>query len=203
MQKSSRKSQRKITQIGITNNKISGRGGISFFLRYVEQIGFYKLSEKILGHIRITSKGLSLYQFIKQIIAYFIDGTLRTGIFSVLRNSRINLMFFFPVIINTLLVRNISAPPKIFACSRIRLAPIFIISLMSNNAITGGKIKTIKLARQQEMIHPADLCRRIVKASGYARTQNRFNFDRRITRMNISGMDRYCRYRIGILSGIH
>jgi hypothetical protein len=78
MQKNRRKSQRKnnkITKIEITNDKISGRGGIAFFLRYVEQIGFYPLAEKILGHIQTSSKGLSLYQFIKQALAYFIDGT--------------------------------------------------------------------------------------------------------------------------------
>ncbi|PJA97923.1 MAG: hypothetical protein CO128_10025, partial [Ignavibacteriales bacterium CG_4_9_14_3_um_filter_30_11] len=34
-----------------------------------------ELSEKVLGHIQISSKGLSLYQFIKQILSYFIDGT--------------------------------------------------------------------------------------------------------------------------------
>ena len=61
----------------ITNDKISGRGGLAFFLRYVEQIGFYELSEKILSHLRISSKGLSLYQFIKSRLVgtYFIDGT--------------------------------------------------------------------------------------------------------------------------------
>ena len=58
-----------------TNDKITGRLGLAFFLRYIEKIGFYELSEKLLGHIRISSKGLSLYQFIKQMLAYFIDGT--------------------------------------------------------------------------------------------------------------------------------
>lgn len=66
----------KITKIGITNNKISGRGGLPLFLRYIEQIGLYGLitgniSSKNLGN----RKGLQLQQFIKQIIAFFIDGT--------------------------------------------------------------------------------------------------------------------------------
>jgi hypothetical protein len=75
MQKNLHINQQQISKIEITNDKISGRGGLAFFLRYVEQIGFYELSEKILGHIRISAKGLSLYQFIKQMLAYFIDGT--------------------------------------------------------------------------------------------------------------------------------
>ena len=65
----------KIDKIGITTDNISGRGGLAFFMRYVEQIGFYAITEKILGHISISAKGLSLYQFIKQMLAYFIDGT--------------------------------------------------------------------------------------------------------------------------------
>ncbi len=73
--KTDKKNQLKIKKIEITNEKIPGRGGLVFFLRYVEQIGFYKLSEKLLGNIRISSKGLSLYQFIKQMLVYLIDGT--------------------------------------------------------------------------------------------------------------------------------
>lgn len=75
MQKNYKEIQSKITKIEITNDKMSSRGGLAFFLRYVEQIGFYRLTDKILGHLRVSSKGLSLYQFMKQMLAYFIDGT--------------------------------------------------------------------------------------------------------------------------------
>lgn len=75
MQKNEDKNQLQIKKIEITNDKISGRGGLAFYLRYVEQIGFYRLTEKILGHIHKSGKGLTLYQFIKQMLAYFIDGT--------------------------------------------------------------------------------------------------------------------------------
>ncbi|MCF6269934.1 MAG: IS1380 family transposase [Melioribacteraceae bacterium] len=76
MLKKVKKSEFKINKIGTTEDKISGRGGLAFYLRYVEQIGFYFLSENILGkQITIGAKGLGLYQFIKQILAYFIDGT--------------------------------------------------------------------------------------------------------------------------------
>jgi len=76
MQKKAKKTESKISKIEITEEKISGRGGLAFFLRYVEQIGFYKLSENLLGQkLVIGAKGLGIYQFIKQILAYFIDGT--------------------------------------------------------------------------------------------------------------------------------
>jgi len=66
----------KITKIGITNNKISGRGGLPLFLRYVQQIGLYRLiSGVIISLLTANKKGLQLQQFIKQIIAFFMDGT--------------------------------------------------------------------------------------------------------------------------------
>ena len=66
----------KITKIGITSDKISGRGGISLYLRYIENIGLYKLiSNNILSLLALGNKGLGLEQFLKQIFAFFIDGT--------------------------------------------------------------------------------------------------------------------------------
>ncbi len=67
--------QAKITKIDVTSEKLSGRGGIFFFLRYVENIIFYPLFEKYFGFLRKSAKGLSIYQFIKQLMAHFIDGT--------------------------------------------------------------------------------------------------------------------------------
>ena len=65
-----------ITKIGITNDKISGRGGLPFFLRYIKSIGLYKLiSSTILSLLSTSSKGLGLQQFLKQMFAFFMDGT--------------------------------------------------------------------------------------------------------------------------------
>ena len=66
----------KITKISVTNQKISGRGGITLFLRYVEQARFYHIIRQAFSKLSIFSpKGLQLLQFIKQMLAYFIDGT--------------------------------------------------------------------------------------------------------------------------------
>ena len=66
----------KITKIGITNEKISARGGLPLFLRYVEKIGLYRLiSGSILSLVSKSNKGLQLQQFLKQIFAFFMDGT--------------------------------------------------------------------------------------------------------------------------------
>ena len=67
----------KITKISSTSEKISGRGGLSLFMRYVQQISLYELFFKTVLPVlpRSNNKGLQLRQFIKQIIAFMIDGT--------------------------------------------------------------------------------------------------------------------------------
>lgn len=66
----------KITKIAVTNDVISGRGGIVFFLRYIEKTNLYLLISNILFPlIGKSNKGLCLEQFLKQMFAYFIDGT--------------------------------------------------------------------------------------------------------------------------------
>ena len=66
----------KITKIGITNDKLSARGGLLFFLRYIEKIGLYSLvSGTILSKLTKSNKGLQLRGFLKQMFAFFIDGT--------------------------------------------------------------------------------------------------------------------------------
>lgn len=66
----------KITKIGITKDRISSRGGLTPFLKYVENIGTYGLVFKFLSdHVCKMSRGLQLCQFLKQMFAFFIDGT--------------------------------------------------------------------------------------------------------------------------------
>jgi len=67
--------QVKISKIAVTNDKISGRGGLFFIIRYIENTQFYSLFSKTFGYIKTSSKGLSSYQFIKQMLAHFIDGS--------------------------------------------------------------------------------------------------------------------------------
>lgn len=66
----------KITKVDVTNEKISARGGISLFLRYIEQTRLYTLiSNSLLSFLVLGSKGLKLQEFLKQMFAFFIDGT--------------------------------------------------------------------------------------------------------------------------------
>ena len=59
--------QVKISKVETTDDKMSGRGGLFFFLRYVENIGFYSFFEKYFHFLKGSRKGLSCIQFIKQI----------------------------------------------------------------------------------------------------------------------------------------
>jgi len=66
----------KINKISVTDEKISSRGGLPFFLKYTKNIKLYELiSSVFLLKIVFGSKGLGLQQFLKQIFAFFIDGT--------------------------------------------------------------------------------------------------------------------------------
>lgn len=66
----------KITKLGVANDKISARGGVSLFLRYIQNIKLYGLISLTLApFILLSSKGLQLEQFLKQMFAFFIDGT--------------------------------------------------------------------------------------------------------------------------------
>jgi len=51
----------KITKIETTNDKISGRGGITFFMRSIQQTGFFGIVLSVLGFVSLSGKGLSLY----------------------------------------------------------------------------------------------------------------------------------------------
>jgi len=75
MRKKEDKNQTKINKIEITNDTISGRGGLIPLIQYVENTKLFSLINRYLGHIKLSKKGLTLNQFVKQIIVFFMDGT--------------------------------------------------------------------------------------------------------------------------------
>jgi hypothetical protein len=58
-EKQQNQKQIKISKVGVTHDKISGRGGIYFVLRYIENISFYQLFEKFFSFLKGSAKGLS------------------------------------------------------------------------------------------------------------------------------------------------
>lgn len=64
-----------ITKIETTEEKISGRGGLAFILRYFENAKVFKLLETSLGDLCRHKKSKSASFIIRQIMAKLIDGT--------------------------------------------------------------------------------------------------------------------------------
>ncbi|MBW6481154.1 MAG: IS1380 family transposase [Bacteroidales bacterium] len=66
----------KITKLSITNDKISGRGGLALILRYIAKTQLCVLiSSVLLTKLKLHPKGLQLEQFLKQVFANLFDGT--------------------------------------------------------------------------------------------------------------------------------
>ena len=79
----------KITDIGITKDTLTSRGGISVFVRYLDRIGVMPHIERLFGGIRKSRKGRCVEEIFKQVLCNFIDGTSRHLVhFDCLREER-------------------------------------------------------------------------------------------------------------------
>lgn len=64
-----------ITTVEITEDKITGRGGLIFILRYLEKSKIFNLIETVLGDIRGNRKARPAEFMLRQIMAKMIDGS--------------------------------------------------------------------------------------------------------------------------------
>ncbi len=71
------KSKCKISKVGVTEDTLTGRGGLALFVRYVSQVNIYALLLDAFGHIRRSEKGQPIWNVFKQIFFFFYDGTSR------------------------------------------------------------------------------------------------------------------------------
>jgi hypothetical protein len=65
----------KISGVEITSDTLSGRGGMSFLLRYIDNTGVCSLIEEKFGHLRKSSKGESISECARQFMAFCMEGT--------------------------------------------------------------------------------------------------------------------------------
>lgn len=72
-----RKVNPKIDEIGITDEKITGRGGLSLFVKYLEGIKIWPHLNRLFGALRKSRKGLPVCEILGQLICFFVDGTSR------------------------------------------------------------------------------------------------------------------------------
>jgi len=67
----------RIDGIGITKDKLTSRGGLTFFVKYILNIGILAELEKRFGRLRKNSKGSPVQEVFKQVLCFFFDGTSR------------------------------------------------------------------------------------------------------------------------------
>ena len=76
MAETNNKSNR-ITKLGTTNDKLTSRGGLAFFVKYVESVGVLRLLLAKFEGIKKSAKGVSIGNLFLQVLYFFFDGTSR------------------------------------------------------------------------------------------------------------------------------
>ena len=67
----------RITDVDVTDDIITGRGGLALFVRYLANINILPLLNESFGNLRKSSKGLSVTKLFLQIFCFLFDGTSR------------------------------------------------------------------------------------------------------------------------------
>ena len=71
------KSKAFIHRAEITSDTLTGRGGLSLFVRYLRGIGLNPQLETFFGSMRRSRKGQAVSEVFKQLFCFFVDGTSR------------------------------------------------------------------------------------------------------------------------------
>jgi hypothetical protein len=74
---SATKSKAIIDVVEVTTDTLTGRGGLSLFVRYLRSIGIYPQLETFFGSMRKSRKGQPISEIFKQLFSFFVDGTSR------------------------------------------------------------------------------------------------------------------------------
>jgi hypothetical protein len=67
----------RINEVGVTDDIITGRGGLALFVRYLTNINLLPLLNESFGNLRKSAKGLSVTKLFLQLYCFFFDGTSR------------------------------------------------------------------------------------------------------------------------------
>ena len=71
------KSKCKIKKVDVTEDTLTGRGGMALFVRYLSQVNIYALLLDSFGNLRRSQKGQPVWNIFKQMFCFFYDGTSR------------------------------------------------------------------------------------------------------------------------------
>jgi hypothetical protein len=70
-------SWRGIDGVAVTSDRLTSRGGLSLFVRYLRNIGLVCHLQRLFGSIRKSAKGQPVAEIFKQLFCFFLDGTSR------------------------------------------------------------------------------------------------------------------------------
>jgi hypothetical protein len=71
------RSKCKINTVEVTEDTLTGRGGIALFVRYLSKVNIYGLLFDSFGNLRRSQKGRPIWNLFKQMFCFFYDGTSR------------------------------------------------------------------------------------------------------------------------------
>jgi len=71
------KSKCKIDKVDVTEDTLTGRGGMILFVRYLSKVNIYGLLSEFFGSLRRSQKGQPIWNIFKQVFCFFYDGTSR------------------------------------------------------------------------------------------------------------------------------
>ena len=77
MQKSKSKSKCRIDKVEETTDTLTGRGGMTLFVKYLHNVGIKQILLNHFGDIKKNNKGITVWEIFKQIFCWFYDGTSR------------------------------------------------------------------------------------------------------------------------------
>ena len=66
-----------ISDIAVTGDTLTGRGGLALFSRYVRNTGIFAHLDRLFGPLRESGKGLSVNELFHQLFCFLADGTSR------------------------------------------------------------------------------------------------------------------------------
>ena len=69
--------KKRITKLEVTEDTLTSRGGLAFFVKYVESIGIVELLLKQFAGMRKNAKGVRVKNMLLQVLYFFFDGTSR------------------------------------------------------------------------------------------------------------------------------
>lgn len=75
--KNYRKKELKISTIEATSERLTGRAGLTVFVAYLHQIRIFPIIDRLFGSMRKSKKGVEVFEIIKQVLCFMVDGTSR------------------------------------------------------------------------------------------------------------------------------